>query len=133
MSEKKNLKDLFLSVTEGMTGEEVMLSGILGIIAGEIAIKRQELGMTQEDLAERLGVSQGLVSRWESAETNFTMGTLIRIASALDLKVQSPLVPKAPLTYTVGTSNIIAFPESHGAWPSNSYQPSPNYNYAKEN
>ena len=44
---------------------------------------RMEKGWTQKDLAEKMGVKQSLVSRWESGECNYTINTLIDIADAL--------------------------------------------------
>lgn len=41
-------------------------------------------GMTQRELAARLGVSEVTVSRWLSGERNPSIETMSRIASALD-------------------------------------------------
>lgn len=42
--------------------------------------RRQELGLTQESLAEKLKVSQGAIARWESGKHQ--MRTMTRIAIA---------------------------------------------------
>lgn len=42
------------------------------------------LGMTQKSLAEKMGVSEVTVSRWLSGSSGLTVGTLERIASALE-------------------------------------------------
>lgn len=47
--------------------------------------------MSQKDLAEKMGVKQSLVSRWESSECNYTIDTLVEIADALGLSVRCPL------------------------------------------
>ena len=52
---------------------------------------RIKKGWTQKDLADKMGVKQSLVSRWESGECNYTIDTLIEIADALGLSVQCPL------------------------------------------
>jgi len=49
--------------------------------------------MNRKQFAEFMGVSQGLVSRWERGETNFTLETLVNIASKLGLEMQSPIKP----------------------------------------
>ncbi len=41
---------------------------------------RREQGYTQQQLAELLGITQALVSRWENGEENFTLATLAKIA-----------------------------------------------------
>ncbi len=129
---KNDMESLFGGLTENMSAEEVALSALQGIIAAEISMRRQELGMSQKDLAEKLGVSQGLVSRWERAETNFTLETLVRIASVLDLNIQSPIVPRPPLVYSEGKSNLYVLPTPPESWNTESYVPSTNY-IAKEN
>lgn len=108
MSELRNDSGLFESLTSDMTAEDVALATLQGVIAGEIMIKRQQLGMHQSDLAEKLGVSQGLVSRWESGETDMKLSTLVRIASALDLEMQIPFVMPAPPRKSYG-GNVISF------------------------
>lgn len=132
MADKNKIKDLLSAAGSGMSAEEMMLASLQGVIAGEISMKRQELGLSQDDMAQKLGVSQGLVSRWERAETNFTLETLVRIASVLGLNVQSPIVPKAPQAYTVGSSNVIVFPVRSDGWRTESRSLPSNYD-AKEN
>ena len=50
-----------------------------------------KIGKLQKELAEKMGVKQSLVSRWESGECNYTIDTLVEIANALKLSVQCPL------------------------------------------
>lgn len=135
MANKKDMKDLLDSLSQNMTPEETLLAGLQGVIAGTISMKRQLLGMSQKDLAEKLGVSQGLVSRWERADANFTLETLVRIASALDLNMQSPIVPALPQTFSLGSSNVFQHPAAGQQWESRSYIPNVEYDEydAKEN
>lgn len=44
---------------------------------------RERRGLTQQQLARRLGRTQSMVARWESGEHEFTLGTLARLAEAL--------------------------------------------------
>ena len=48
---------------------------------------RKQAGMTQEDLAEKLGISFVGVSRWENGSRNPKFETLKKIASALSVSV----------------------------------------------
>ena len=41
--------------------------------------------MTQQEFAEYMGVSQGMVSKWESREYNFTIRSLNEICQKLAL------------------------------------------------
>ena len=49
---------------------------------------RAEKGLTQKDLAEKTGISQGDISRIERGSANPSIKTIQRIATALDKKVQ---------------------------------------------
>ena len=48
---------------------------------------REGGGMSQQDVAERLHMSQAAYSRMESGETEMTVGRLMRIASLYDVDV----------------------------------------------
>lgn len=49
----------------------------------------QEQGITKKELAERTGTSCAAVSRWLSGGHNFTLSTLARIQSVLDVQLIS--------------------------------------------
>lgn len=51
-----------------------------------IRLRRQELGLTMKELADRVGVSEATVSRWESGDIkNMRRDRIAAIALALDL------------------------------------------------
>lgn len=52
---------------------------------------RRRKGMSQADLAKMMDVSQGLVSRWESGQCNFTIDRLATICEALNLNLRCPI------------------------------------------
>jgi antitoxin HicB len=52
---------------------------------------RQEAGLTQGSLARKVGVSQQQIAALESPDTNVTLGTLVRVAAALDHEVEISL------------------------------------------
>lgn len=48
--------------------------------------RREELGMTMKELAEKVGVSEGTISRWESGEiANMKRDKIVALANALGL------------------------------------------------
>lgn len=49
--------------------------------------------MTQKEFADHMCVSQGMVSKWESGDYNFTIRTLADIAEKLDMDLTVKLVP----------------------------------------
>ena len=57
-------------------------------IAVHIHEKRIGMHMTQKEFAAFTGVSQTMVSKWESGEYNFTVGNLSRLMATLGLKLE---------------------------------------------
>lgn len=57
---------------------------------------RKIKNITQEELAEITGVSQGDISRLENGNANPSLRTLQRIASGLGMKVKIEFVPTSP-------------------------------------
>lgn len=51
------------------------------------AARRKELGMTQQELADKLFISVKTVSKWETNRGNPEMNILPQLANALDLKI----------------------------------------------
>ncbi len=49
----------------------------------ELAEARQAVGLTQEEVAARLGISQSQISRWEKQGEDISVTTLRRYVSAL--------------------------------------------------
>lgn len=66
---------------------------------GWIRAIRDALGMTAEDLAERMGVTQSVVSRIEKSERTgrVQLDTLQRVAEALNCELVYALVPRRDL------------------------------------
>jgi len=122
-----SLRELFETLAEGFTADEIVLAGMKGLISAAIAEKRHSLGLSQKKFAELMEVSQSLVSRWESGEENFTLETLVRIAQRLSIEMQSPFKEKSIVRH-INMSNVIHFP---GEWHGNSYKNSSNFE-AKE-
>lgn len=55
-------------------------------IARFVIMRRGELGLTQEQLAERMGTSHSAISRVESGQHRASVSTLERLAEALDVR-----------------------------------------------
>lgn len=75
-------------LSEGLTNTEVKKIKELAWISSKIQLKRVKLGMNQKQFAEMMGVSQGMISKWESGEYNFTITTLNDICSKLELNFE---------------------------------------------
>ncbi len=88
---RATLEDLVFALTKDMSAAEMAKTALHIQIRQMIHDTRRAKGWTQKDLAEKMGVKQSLVSRWESGDCNYTIDTLIDIADALGLSVQCPL------------------------------------------
>ena len=80
-----NLSDLLRIFEDKVSASDILSSKALAEISSTIAKYRIEKGMNQKQFAEYMGVSQGMVSKWESQDYNFTIKTLADIAAKLDL------------------------------------------------
>ena len=65
---------------------------LLRKIGLRILRRRQELGLTQQQLADKLGVSATNITRIEHGEQNVTIRTLVKLADALSLTVLVDLI-----------------------------------------
>jgi transcriptional regulator with XRE-family HTH domain len=59
----------------------------ISTIAGRLRKARLEKRLSQTELAQKLGVTQGTVSRAEQGRGDLRVGTLLEIARALDLDI----------------------------------------------
>jgi transcriptional regulator with XRE-family HTH domain len=57
------------------------------VIANQVRARRQEVGLTMMQVAERTGISKGMLSKIENAQTSPSLTTLARLATALDMPV----------------------------------------------
>ena len=52
-----------------------------------LAVRRKELGLTQQDLGDRLGVTNKTISRWETGAYLPDLATIPELCRALDISV----------------------------------------------
>jgi len=69
----------------------------------QIIQRRNELKLTQKDLAKKAGTFQSRISKIEAAEYDIRLSTLIQIAEALDTEVVIQLCPISELEPIDGT------------------------------
>ncbi|MGI9110919.1 MAG: helix-turn-helix domain-containing protein [Gaiellaceae bacterium] len=67
-------------------------------IAGAVAQRRVERGLSQRELAQRVGTTQSAIARLESGGRPPRIDTLLRIADALDCDLHVDLAPREPTT-----------------------------------
>ncbi len=90
----KNLQERFLElVDKNKDSLEFKLEELLYDITEEIYKRMENLGMSQQDLARKLGVSSAYVSKILRGNENISLKTLLKVALALDLEVELYLKP----------------------------------------
>lgn len=87
MNVNDKLKDAKVTnwLCDGLTPKEIHETKKLALISAKIQLKRSALGMTQKEFARYMGVTQGMISKWESGEYNFTLLSLDNICNKLNL------------------------------------------------
>ena len=60
----------------------------MNIVSHSIKKLREEKGMTQDELAEKLNVTRQAVSNWETGKTQPDIETLTRLAEIFDVSVE---------------------------------------------
>lgn len=81
-------------LADGLTAEQIHETKKLALIAAKIQLKRLDLGLNQKEFSKIMGVSQGMVSKWESGEYNFTVSTLSEICDKLELDFSPAITNK---------------------------------------
>jgi transcriptional regulator with XRE-family HTH domain len=66
----------------------------------DIVIRRKQLNISQQKLAELIETKQPAISRIEQGDVNVTLGTLIKLADALNSKLEISLADKQELEPT---------------------------------
>jgi transcriptional regulator with XRE-family HTH domain len=61
-----------------------------------LALARQKLGVTQQELAERAGVSQAYIAKLEGGEANPTLGRIGSLLAVLGLSLTTDVAPLSP-------------------------------------
>ena len=85
MKNKNNMLELLTALSDDLSAEDLRLAAIASDLAVQLTAKRIELGLTQSEFADLLDKSQTTVSKWENADCNFQIKTLVEIAQKLDL------------------------------------------------
>lgn len=85
MTNQNDILTLLSSLSDEFSAEDLRFSDIASDLAAQIIERRVALGLTQKELAEKLGKSQDIVSKWENADCNFQIKTLIEISQRLNL------------------------------------------------
>ncbi|NCE64959.1 XRE family transcriptional regulator [Pseudoflavonifractor sp. 524-17] len=75
------------------------IEAIKRIIGQNVAKYREEAGLTQAELAERIGISTAFISRVERGQKMMKVYTLCAVAQALYVSCDALVNPPSPRTY----------------------------------
>ncbi len=70
------------------------LYGVLLDVTEGIVKRMIEQNVRRTDLAERLGTSRAYITKLLDGQENMTLKTLVRVANALEMKVDTKFVPR---------------------------------------
>lgn len=106
-------------LSEGLSDAEIKTTIELAKISAQIERCRLDMRMSQKEFAAYMGVSQGMVSKWESREYNFTIKSLNEICQKLNLKFNisfDPLYAKTDYKIVRWDSDHIAKNKKKKDW-----------------
>jgi len=89
MKEKNTvgLDEIFGLFEESLDIGDIYASKCLAEISAEVVKQRVSRGYSQKEFAQLLDVSQGMVSRWEGGDYNFTIKGLAQLAEKLNMEL----------------------------------------------
>ena len=80
---KGNTKEMYEFISNYISKSDIYAASVIAKVSAFIINYRYKTGMTQKEFAEFMGITQGMVSKWESAEYNFSVESIAKIAEYL--------------------------------------------------
>lgn len=80
------------SLADSLGRSDIIEITLKNTIVHTLICSRIEKSMNQKQFAQFMGVSQAMVSKWESGDCNFTIETIARICDKLGLVPQLELI-----------------------------------------
>mgnify|MGYP001668269269 CR=1 FL=1 len=86
-----SIEEMLTNATESnalfkeLSKEERQYNAIMAHISARISKARYDMKMSQKEFADFMGVTQGMVSRWECSACNFTFQKAISIFTKLNI------------------------------------------------
>lgn len=81
---------------------ELSATGVGGQVAASLRALRRSRAINQHQLADLAAVTPSAISQAERAERGLSLGTLVRLAAALDITVDDLLQGEDPAVYQIG-------------------------------
>lgn len=87
--------EMFDFLSNYLSKSDVYATKVIAKISMFILKYRQEANMTQKEFAKKMGVTQAMISKWESAEYNFTVETIAHICEKLNTTFDIEFKPES--------------------------------------
>ena len=81
--------------------DEARIAALLRSVGERVRSARARMGLSRRELAERSGVSQRYLAQLESGQGNISIGLLLRVADALDFRIEWLVAEDDPWTSDV--------------------------------
>lgn len=94
MSKLKPIKEPLDKLLDGIPNNMILLGDLQYEISTAIFHYRQRLGLSQEEFACKLGITQAMVSKWESGSYNCSLSSLCNIADQMEYSISLTFQPK---------------------------------------
>ena len=90
-----NMSKLINEVGASLSYGDILAAEVLAKISATIFKARIDRGLTQKEFASLLGVSQSMISKWESEDYNFSVEALSNICDKLDWDMSVEMKPRS--------------------------------------
>lgn len=91
---KSNTTGMYGLMSSYVSKSDIYAASVIAKISAFIINYRNKTGMTQKEFAEYMGITQGMVSKWESADYNFSVDSIAKIAEKLSYSFDIQLTPE---------------------------------------
>ena len=81
----KTITNLVMSISDNLTLADIYTADAISEVSVAILKKRLSMNMTQTEFGKLLGVKQGMVSKWENGDYNFSLKAISEICAKLNL------------------------------------------------
>ena len=97
--------EMFDFLSNYLSKSDVYATKVIAKISMFILKYRQEANMTQKEFAKKMGVTQAMISKWESAEYNFTVETIAHICEKLNTTFDIEFKPESEYLANIYSNN----------------------------
>lgn len=116
MDNKNDLMKLCDYFSDNLSEADIKKAHYLSEIASAITSARVALRMTQTEFAKYMDVTQGMVSKWENGDYNFTVEKLVDIFSKLNLDLDIRVLSCTSIQDSGHSKIVTLYPNKESSW-----------------